>query len=875
LRELQSLDLSGCQQLSDVSVLSGLSALQSLDLSWCGQLSDVSVLSGLSALQSLDLRRCGQLSDVSVLSGLSALQSLNLSGCGQLSDVSALSGLSALQSLNLSGCGQLSDVSALSGLSELQNLDLRGCSGLSLSRKDVEAFVTGMPRLHMLCLPTCQGIPAEFDTTDLNFLPTLVNWLDDLAESGPLIHDEIKLLVLGNGRAGKTQVVRRLCGASFDPSVASTHGIEVGHFQVLAADEAEQQPAIHARVWDFGGQDVYLGTHRLFLDDRAVYLLVWSNPTENNDWVQDGSLRVQNRPLGYWLAYIRSLAGPNAPVIVLQTQCDREREVREAPIPTQHGFKRLRTTAGSAQRADGLERLLPELRAAVRYQRERMSDVELPASWLRVRDQLRQLKTQGHKVQTLDAYRALCQQAPAVLAPDTLLNYLHTCGEVFWRQGVFDARLVLDQAWALEGVYALMHRGSVMPFLRRHHGHFSREDLNDLLWDGQFTPAEQALFIELMKQCGVCFEVAPGRYVAPDCLPQREDVATQGRKEWRGLEAEAHLRLRYDFLHDGTMRGLLSALGEKAGPDAVYWRYGCCVEDGQRGVGLRVNCVLEPVADGSGQPGYIDLETRGPDALELLAHLQASMQKSDWGGHEPEPIWIKGGKSEMNPALSQQPEPPTQRPDASQQPFEQVPRSQPARAPERPCVYVSYAWGGDSDRLVDALQAQMPAEVDFRRDRTAMQTGDSIRRFELEIGRAPHVVVVLSAKYLKSVDCVRELTLLWQQSQGEGNDFAERIIPVVLDDAGITTQRQRIAHLRHWKDEKEALERDAAELGMAHAGQTTVRELQDIGAFLSYLVDSLTWLADRVMPRGFARLEGENFTPVLDLLHRRLGLPQA
>lgn len=122
---------------------------------------------------------------------------------------------------------------------------------------------------------------------------------------------------------------------------------------------------------------------------------------------------------------------------------------------------------------------------------------------------------------------------------------------------------------------------------------------------------------------------------------------------------------------------------------------------------------------------------------------------------------------------------------------------------------------------------------------------------------------------------MRELTLLWQQSQGEGNDFAERIIPVVLDDAGITTQRQRIAHLRHWKDEKEALERDVAEMGMAHAGQTTVRELQDIGAFLSYLVDSLTWLADRVMPRGFARLEGENFTPVLDLLHRHLGLPQA
>lgn len=210
--------------------------------------------------------------------------------------------------------------------------------------------------------------------------------------------------------------------------------------------------------------------------------------------------------------------------------------------------------------------------------------------------------------------------------------------------------------------------------------------------------------------------------------------------------------------------------------------------------------------------------------------------------------------------------------ESSAKPFEQVPRSQPVREPQRPLVYVSYAWGGDSERLVDALQQQMPAEVDFRRDRSVMKTGDSIRRFELEIGRAPHVIVVLSAKYLKSVDCTRELTLLYQHSQAEGDHFAERIIPVVLDDAGITTQRERIGHLRHWKQEKEALEKDVADLGVAHAGQTTVRELQDISAFLSYLVDSLTWLSDRVMPRGFARLEGDNFKPVLDLLHRRLGL---
>ena len=42
--------------------LERLTSLQSLDLSWCGQLSDISSLASLTSLQSLDLSGCRQLS---------------------------------------------------------------------------------------------------------------------------------------------------------------------------------------------------------------------------------------------------------------------------------------------------------------------------------------------------------------------------------------------------------------------------------------------------------------------------------------------------------------------------------------------------------------------------------------------------------------------------------------------------------------------------------------------------------------------------------------------------------------------------------------------------------------------------------------------
>ncbi|MEO8729852.1 MAG: TIR domain-containing protein, partial [Rhodoferax sp.] len=188
----------------------------------------------------------------------------------------------------------------------------------------------------------------------------------------------------------------------------------------------------------------------------------------------------------------------------------------------------------------------------------------------------------------------------------------------------------------------------------------------------------------------------------------------------------------------------------------------------------------------------------------------------------------------------------------------------------KPLVYISYAWGGDSDRAVDGLQAQLASSVDLRRDRTTMQPGDSIRAFEQEIGRGACVVVVVSAKYMRSPDCMRELGFLWERSQRDGATFSQRVIPVVLDDAQIGSQADRIAHVRAWQEEKGRLEALVNQLGSALCGQSTTQALQDIHAFQAQLVDALTWLADQVMPRGFAALDATDYAPVVDLIKKRL-----
>jgi hypothetical protein len=124
---LQSLNLSWCEHLSNLSPLASLTSLQSINLGGYRQLSDLSPLAGLISLQELNLSICRQLGgNLSPLASLATLQSLDLSGCKRLSgDLTSLAGLISLESLHLSGCKQLSgDLSPLSSLTSLKSLAL-------------------------------------------------------------------------------------------------------------------------------------------------------------------------------------------------------------------------------------------------------------------------------------------------------------------------------------------------------------------------------------------------------------------------------------------------------------------------------------------------------------------------------------------------------------------------------------------------------------------------------------------------------------------------------------------------------------------------------------------------------------------------------
>ena len=154
------------------------------------------------------------------------------------------------------------------------------------------------------------------------------HFLDQQGGVEPVV--EVKLMVLGNGRVGKTQFCRRLAGLEFQPDSISTHGVAIVPARLPAVDGRDE---IALQMWDFGGQDIYHGTHALFMRDNSVFALLWAKDFERRAEDESDGLIFGNQPLGYWVDYVKHLGGRDRAVTIVQTRCDRPEDEDICPVP--------------------------------------------------------------------------------------------------------------------------------------------------------------------------------------------------------------------------------------------------------------------------------------------------------------------------------------------------------------------------------------------------------------------------------------------------------------------------------------------------------------------------------------------------------------
>jgi internalin A len=852
VRTLKSITFSN-SKIDDLSPLSGLPEISSLWLSNT-TVHDLSPLSRLTKLYSLRMSNT-RVTDLSPITSCQELNVLNISE-SRISDITPLSRLANLRELHCGGT-DVNDISSLSNNLKLSTIDF---SGNKLTSLPIEIW--GMNSLKSLVLYNTQiaDVPPEVLSSGpgMNCLESIRAHFADLA-SEPSGDASVRLLLLGNGGVGKTQIARRLSNQAFEPEWDSTHGIRIASVQPTDSTAAK----LHLQIWDFGGQDIYHGTHALFLRSPAVLAVVWSDDQEKRRSYDLDGLKFRNHPLAYWVDVARHQSDPDSPVLVIQNKCDHPADEAETfPISAEalETMPHLQQLRVSAKEGRGLDALTNALEVAIGQLPDsaRFGWRRIGAGRLRVQKRLESLRDKDsslpreqrrHHLLDRHAFDLICAEEGGVSSPELLLAYLNANGALIHQPGLFGDQIVLDQNWALDAIYAVFDRKKVYHELRRCGGRFTRALLGLLVWRG-YSDAEQDLLIAVMRSCGICFlhrrfsdrESENIEYIAPDLLPEQEAVAGAIAARWSDGSAGEAAEFRYALLHGGLIRSVMAAIGELAGMDALYWRGGLCAYEADS----RSKVLIEEEM-GTGWRGVIRIRTQDGQAALLLDRIVSVVERAqDQLGLRPVEI---------------------ERSSIVTKPLESAGMLFRQEKPMVPEWYISYAWGDDRapegrarEEVVDRLCAAAASQGrEILRDKNVLGFGDSISTFMRRIGAGDRVFVILSEKYLRSPHCMFELSEVWRTSKHEGEDFLKRIRIYALPDAKVWEPEDWADWAIYWKEKHDALDRRAREHGGAILGEPGLRRLIHMQRFYTQVADILGVLADIVQPRTFEELEQYGF----------------
>lgn len=569
-QQLEGLHLSNLQ-ISDLSFLKSFTHLKQLVLR-ANLFSDIAPLAYLNDLEFLDLSKNRKITGYRVLSGLSQLKILRLTD-NRLTDISFIASLRQLINLEVDQ-NKVQNVIPLKGLSNLKYLNLRENKVENLPWSFLQSL-SGLERINLWDNPI-KNIPTEIFTSGLK---ALQDYFVASEQSQVKVYQH-KLILIGNGRVGKTTLVKRWLDNTFDPHEPSTHAIQLRTHALKTLATEKDYDLVQLNIWDFGGQDIYHSTHRVFIQTQAVFLLLWDMPTEQALYQKDEN--TSQKTSGYqdtrhslmdWLSYVETLS-KDSPVIVVQTKRGALGQAQDPPnkatIQEKYGtylkgFLSVESSEKSKYQ-NGLAELLNRLTGVVETEMKK-GCTNLPTSWWQVQQAIHKLPK---KQRTLawDHFQEICLQSGVLFdSIRTLEQYLHNTGFFFYRSGYFDKDIILDQQWIIDIVYALFDRENDSLFLDlQKKGGFKGKDLVRA-WKTQGHSEESyELFTSFMESCGVCVEVgvqyadkeqkqrirfAQREYLAPQLLP---DEAISNIEGYFPANQGLFYKFTHPFLHAAVIQ---------------------------------------------------------------------------------------------------------------------------------------------------------------------------------------------------------------------------------------------------------------------------------------------------------------------------------
>lgn len=182
-------------------------------------------------------------------------------------------------------------------------------------------------------------------------------------------------------------------------------------------------------------------------------------------------------------------------------------------------------------------------------------------------------------------------------------------------------------------------------------------------------------------------------------------------------------------------------------------------------------------------------------------------------------------------------------------------------------IYISYNWEGHSAHIVDYLGFVLENRgIPFKLDKKDCPYTANIKEFMNAIRAGKTVIVVLSRPYLRSKNCMYELSGIM-----ENVDYKDRMLPVVVDDT-IRDDNFYVELVRHWKEKKDKQTEIVEKLrdidpDMAEPAEMKLKEIEQVYGLLKVIKEYIDWAnADNL-----EALSSTQFKKIIDEIYKRRG----
>lgn len=410
-----------------------------------------------------------------------------------------------------------------------------------------------------------------------------------------------KLIVVGQGRVGKTSMLKVLRGENYDDEEDPTHKIEIKTLEIEHPEEKNIN--LQLNCWDFGAQDIYRATHQFFLTDRSLFLLIWDARV---GWEQSNGK--------YWLKTINRIA-PEAPIILVANKIDEfpNPSIPEGELKT--NFPQIQYFLEISCKKHIESEKIEELRKKIAECAVNLSVMGelLPSTWI---DAIKGIRETSNNVPFLTIEDFVSKLAfEFKVLPNSvkiLMEYLHDIGNIIYfpENSELNNYVILDPQWVSEYISKILDDKEV----KENNGILTLE-CKQRIWKG-IDISSQNVLTSIIKQLelGCSIENTNEHILIVERITQGKPAECV--EKWNAINHDTEISIKFKFDTDipKGMPGYFIARTNKYST-GLYWASGVLLTDSGKEDNL---ALLEVFRD----KRYVQLTVRGLNPKDFFDELK-------------------------------------------------------------------------------------------------------------------------------------------------------------------------------------------------------------------------------------------------------------